>query len=52
MSPDDEKVEELERRIAKLEQLVAVLAKKLDVRTDNPNDQRSVTTKVTYDWQR
>ncbi len=54
MTPDDpapNTMEDLERRVARLERLVAVLAEKLQVRTDNPNDRRSVTTKVTYDWQ-
>lgn len=54
MTPDDpapNTMEDLERRVARLERLVAVLADKLQVRTDNPNDRRSVTTKVTYDWQ-
>ncbi|MDE1821102.1 MAG: hypothetical protein KGJ23_09705 [Euryarchaeota archaeon] len=52
MSASQEDLRALERRVARLEQLVAEIARKMDVRTDNPSDQRSITNKVSYDWQR
>lgn len=51
MSADDASLEELEKRVARLERIVATLAEKLEVRTDNPNDRRSTTQKIKYDWQ-
>lgn len=42
---------ELERRVARLEQLVAAISRQLGVRVENPSDRKTVTEKVGFDWQ-
>lgn len=44
-------MEELEKRVARLEAIVQVLAKASGVRIENPVDTQSVTQKTTFDWQ-
>lgn len=50
MSPPSS-LEDLEKRVARLEQIVNVLAKASGVRIENPVDNQSVTRKTTFDWQ-
>jgi hypothetical protein len=41
----------LERRVARLEVLVAQLMQQLNVRQENPVDKSTVTRKTRFDWQ-
>lgn len=51
MSPEPS-LQDLEKRVARLEATVAILVKASGVRVENPVDQHSVTQKTQFDWQR
>ena len=51
MATPEPTLQELERRLARLEALVARIADELNIRSEHPVDRTTVTQKTRYDWQ-